>query len=137
MLGVGQAHTVLVKVRHEHDCLVLATLRDVEVIERVVRATKGVGHDLLEELAAKIKGGGERVVAVAAATDAIARFEHDPAQSERCQLLAGAETASAGAHYDDVEIAGIIATGSRSGLARQRVASEGIGHCPGSHAPHE
>src|SRR5215213_1066451 len=138
LLSIGQPHAVVVKIRDEHARHALAALRNIEIVERVVRAAESVGHDLLEELATKIERGREGVIAEAASADAVARFEHDSPQSEFCQLLTRAETAGASANRDDVEIAGII-TGARSwrGLAGQGAGPEAGGHRPGGHAMHE
>ena len=83
LLGIGQQHAVLGEAGHEHARHVRAALGDVEVVERVVRAAEDIGHDLLEELAAEIEGRREGVVTVAAAADAVARFEHDGPHPER------------------------------------------------------
>jgi hypothetical protein len=82
LLGIGQPHAVLVKVRYKHDRLIPAAFRNVEIVQRVVGAAEDIGHNLLEELAAKVEGGGEGVVAVAATADAVARFEHNGSHPE-------------------------------------------------------
>ncbi len=104
MLGIGQPHAFLVKLRDERDRHVLTALRDVQIVERVVRAAEHIGDDLMKELAAEIEGRGKGVITITAAADAVSRFEHDGPQPERGELLARAETGNAGVNHDHIDI---------------------------------
>jgi len=104
LLGIGQPHAFLVKLRDERDRHVLTALRDVEIVERVVRAAEDVGHDLMKELAAEIEGRGKGVITVTAAADAVSRFEHDGPQPKRGELLARPQPGDAGANHDHIDI---------------------------------
>lgn len=104
MLGIRQPRAVLIKVGDERDRHVLTALRDVQIVERVVRAAEHIGDDLMKELAAEIEGRGKGVITVTAAADAVSRFEHDGPQPERGELLARPQPGDAGANHDHIDI---------------------------------